>query len=212
MSSTNWISAEAGRDSEPNFIPQPPTADGNSVDRRSLHQSLDNRSLDKFSSHRDPWNDLPAHNFPAGARESAKAEPQGSALDRNPDLWLYRDRTKTLLRRYLRYSLETGRLPSLMRLEAFRAVVTAYGATTFEDRVIFVRDVDKCLSRLGKFEQEVILRIVLQEHTHDQAAKLLHCNRKAIERGLMEALDLLSEDFLRVGLLVPLPSREENER
>jgi hypothetical protein len=33
---------------------------------------------------------------------------------RDPDLWLYRKRTVALLKRYLRISIEVGRLPSLL--------------------------------------------------------------------------------------------------
>jgi len=38
-----------------------------------------------------------------------------------PDLWLYRDRTSALLRRYLRLAVEVGRLPTLLGREFFRA-------------------------------------------------------------------------------------------
>ena len=44
----------------------------------------------------------------------------------NPDLWLYRDRTVALLRRYSRLSIEAGRLPSLLGREFFRTHVTSY--------------------------------------------------------------------------------------
>jgi hypothetical protein len=37
---------------------------------------------------------------------------------------------------HMRYSIETGRLPSLLGREFFRAKVTAYIVVTFEDRVI----------------------------------------------------------------------------
>jgi|SRR5271169_6008166 len=44
------------------------------------------------------------------------------------------------------YSIETGRLPSLLGRAFFRAKVTSYTMVTFEDRVIFVHDIEKCLS------------------------------------------------------------------
>jgi hypothetical protein len=37
----------------------------------------------------------------------------------------------------------------------------------------------------------------------------MHCCRKTVQRRLPLVLDLLSEDFLRVGLLAGLPSRRE---
>jgi hypothetical protein len=152
------------------------------------------------------WESLPSHNFPtSGALEDRSDDAQ----EGNPDLWLYRRRSVGILRRYLRFSVETGRLPSLLGREFFRAKVTSYKATTFEDRVIFVRDVEKSMGRLAEFDRQLLGRIFLQEHSHDQAACLLHCSRSTLERRLPEALDLLSEDFLRVGLLTGAPSRRE---
>ena len=153
------------------------------------------------------WQDLPVHNFPSRPPAPEEGGWQDDPLDRNPDLWLYRSRTVALLRRYLRFSLETGRLPSMVGREFFRAKVTCYTATTFEDRVIFVRDVEKSLDRLADWDQQLIARVILQEHNHGEAAHILHCCRKTVERRLPEVLDLLSEDFLRVGLLVGLPSQ-----
>jgi len=153
------------------------------------------------------WEQLPAHNFPAGLNIPSQAQLEDDPLDRNPDLWMYRSRTVALLRRYLRFSLETGRLPSLVGREFFRAKVTSYTATTFEDRVIFVRDVEKSLERLEYWDQQLIARVILQEHSRGQTAYILHCNRKTVQRRLPLALDLLSEEFLRVGLLVALPSK-----
>src|SRR5690349_8784709 len=69
----------------------------------------------------------------------------------DPDLWLYRERTVALLRRYLRISLEVGRLPSLLGRELFRSKVTSYRMSSFEDGVIFVHDVEHVLDQLNDF-------------------------------------------------------------
>src|SRR5271170_3067120 len=124
-----------------------------------------------------------------------ESQLEDDPLDRNPDLWQYRGRTVGLLRRYLRFSLESGRLPSIMGREFFRAKVTSYTASTFEDRVIFVRDVEKCLDRLAYWDQQLVARVILQEHNRDQAARILHCCRKTVQRRMPQVLDLLSEDF-----------------
>ncbi len=150
---------------------------------------------------------LPQHNFPSVAGRGA-GQPREPALDRNPDLWLYRNRTAALLRRYLRVSLETGRLPSLLGRDFFRAKVTSYRASTFEDRVIFVRDVEMCLHRLPEPDQELVACVILQEHDQWEAARILNCGRATVQRRLYDVLDLLSEDFLRVGLLVAIPDND----
>lgn len=151
--------------------------------------------------------ELPPYRFTAGA-DCDEGWPEGDASDRNPDVWMYRNRTVGLLRRYMRFSLETGRLPSIMGREFFRAKVTAYRPVTFEDRVILVRDVEMCLGRLRKWDQELIARVILQEHDQWEAARLLNCGRATVQRRLYEVLDLLSEEFLRVGLLTEAEKTE----
>jgi hypothetical protein len=192
----DWIGAQAD-----DFDPVPGAPD--------IAHNLTPQTNEQPSNQRNPEIDLlqtlPAHNLPATLPTAAAAEQLESALDRNPDLWLYRDRTVALLRRYVRLALETGRLPSLIGRELFRARVTSYTATSFEDRVIFVHDVEACLLRLDPFDQGIIARLILQEHDHDQAARVLHCARKTLERRLPELLDELTEQFLELGLLDPLP-------
>ena len=145
---------------------------------------------------------------PAGPLPLRKDFDVEEAIDRNPDIWFYRDRTIALLRRYLRFSLETGRLPSLLGREFFRTTVTSYKATTFEDRVLFAHDVENCLQRLDDFAQRVLARVVLQEHGHEEAARLLHCSRSTLERELTAAIDALTEIFLEVEILTPRESPE----
>ena len=137
-------------------------------------------------------------------RQRAKTEEWTGGSD--PDLWLYRERTVGLLKRYVRFSVEVGRLPSLLGREFFRARITPYRVTTFEDTVIFVHDVESSLEKLDEFEKKLIARIVLQEYTHEETAQLLGCWRRTIGRRYPMALDKLSEIFLQGGLLTRLPS------
>lgn len=190
----DWIGAQAD--------------DPDPKDAVNLPQPLvkaDEGSLPESSAADVPWQELAAHNFPAQLNVPSEAQLEEDPLDRNPDLWMYRKRTVALLRRYLRFSLETGRLPSFIGREFFRAKVTCYTATTFEDRVIFVRDVEKSLERLEYWDRQLIARIIFQEHSHEHAAHILHCSRSTVERRFPFVLDLLSEEFLRVGLLAEVP-------
>lgn len=134
---------------------------------------------------------------------SGPAHPQGRewSWGEDPDLWLYRDRTIAMLRRYARLSVEVGRLPSLLGREFFRTHVTSYSVSTFEDAVIFVHDVERSLEKLDPFSQNLIAKIVLQEYTQDEAAKLLHCCRRTVGRRYIESVDYLSHIFLHGGLL-----------
>lgn len=194
-----WIAAQADGDEAAESILQMP-----------IRRERERRRFSVIPAKGAWWQNLSPNNFPAGM-ESTDEGQRESALDRNPDLWLYRKRTTALLRRYMRLSLEAGRLPSVIGREFFRAKITSYTAVTFEDRVIFVHDVENCLERLAPFDQKIIARLVLQEHDHERAAQLLQCTRKTLERRLPELLDEISEEFLRVRLLVPLPKGEHRE-
>src|SRR5690242_17981171 len=124
------------------------------------------------------------------------------------DFWLYRERTVGMLRRYMRLSIEVGRLPSLLGREFFRTRVTSYGSSTFEDSVIFVHDVERSLEKLNDLDKKWIARTVLQEYSQEEAARLIGCVRRHAVRCYAEALDRVTEIFLKRGLLSRLPHTE----
>jgi DNA-directed RNA polymerase specialized sigma24 family protein len=152
----------------------------------------------------------PTHNFPTEMvdeiklRISTEHNRQG-----DPDIWLYRKKTTALLRRYMQWSLEAGRVPSLLGRELFRAKISAFTATTFEAKVIFLHDIEHCLGRLQSFDRQLIARVVLQEYDHEAAARILQCTRKTLERRLPELIDELSETLLKANLLERLPDTTE---
>jgi hypothetical protein len=123
---------------------------------------------------------------------------------------VYRGRTVAMLRRYMRYSIETGRVPSVMGREFFRAKVTKYTVVTFEDRVIFVHDMQTCLDRLDEFLRQVIARHILQEHDQVATGRLLQCTERTVRRLTPLALDQLSEILLEVGLMERIAPSERN--
>jgi hypothetical protein len=117
------------------------------------------------------------------------------------DVWVYRDRTVALLKRYARASVEVGRLPSLLGRECFRSRVTSYSMTSFEDIIIFVHDVEMALRRLDGFHQQLIVMNMLERYSQPEVARLLSCPLRTVEREVPEALDALSRMFLEGGLL-----------
>jgi len=128
------------------------------------------------------------------------------ASDLSSDLWLYRDRTVGMLRRYMRLAIEVGRLPSLLGREFFRTRVTSYHAATFEDAVIFVHDVERSLEVLDEFERKLIAKSVLQEYSQEEAGRLLGCGLRTAARRYAETLDRISEVFLKREILTRLPA------
>jgi Sigma-70, region 4 len=150
-----------------------------------------------------------------GAARDGRNAPQGSEagmshLAARPaqELSAYHDRTIALLRRYFRMSLEIGRMPSILGREVFRARVTSYRVHTFEDAVIFVHDVERCLERLEPFSRQLIARVILQDYSYEEAAALLGCGERSVYRLLPLALNHLSEIFLSARLLSGLRCQE----
>jgi DNA-directed RNA polymerase specialized sigma24 family protein len=146
-----------------------------------------------------------------GARTSMYQEDFPNDTGRNPDLWLYRERTIAMLKRYLRISIEVGRLPSILGRELFRSKVTSYRMSSFEDAVIFVHDVERALDQLDNFGKDLVAVIIFQDYSQDEAAELLHCARRTVCRVFPEAIDKVSDMFLEGGLLNRLPPRRPVE-
>ncbi|HSB75707.1 MAG TPA: sigma factor-like helix-turn-helix DNA-binding protein [Terriglobales bacterium] len=132
------------------------------------------------------------------SRRAAKREP-AEPLD--PGLWIYRQKTAALLQRYLRLSLEVGRLPSILGREFFRSRCNRPRNANFEDAVIFVHDMEHCLEKLDVFSQQVLVWVVLQGFSQEEASRLLGCARRTVSRHLPEALDRLSEILLAQQML-----------
>jgi hypothetical protein len=167
----------------------------------------------------DERQELP-HGPEAGREESAMRPNKalhspgeaGRPIDQafeHPDLWLYRDYVISILKRYFRLAVETGRLPSVLGREYFRTRVTSERGYTFENSVIFVHDVEHCLEELDDFSREVIGWHVLQEFSLKETAHLMGCGQSAAYRGFLEALDRLSEIMLTHQLMTPVEAAED---
>ena len=120
-------------------------------------------------------------------------------------LAFYRKRTEILLRRYIEsVSMDMGRVPSVMGNLKFRGRGSSYRIRNFEDAVIFVIDVERCLKRLDGFYTGTDCA---------DSATGVHAgrNRCADEAGCAdsdsevctEILDRLTSIFLERELLIP---------
>ena len=129
----------------------------------------------------------------------------------NPGIAFYRKYTEGLLRRYVRMSMEVGRVPSLLGQEMFRGKVTNYRVESFEDVVIFVHDIEKCLESLEGPERLLISRMSLQEYTVNETATELGLKPKTVVRRHGQAIDHLTRIFLSLRLLKPEIACQEGE-
>jgi len=130
-----------------------------------------------------------------GSAKTPAAEPVVS-------LGFYRKHTESLLRRYLYASMQVGRAPNILGDPVGRGWCSSRPIRTFEDAVIFVLDVERCLNRLGALDRMMLSRIVLQEYTQAEAASMLGMAARTISYKFPLALDRLTEKLLESGLLV----------
>ncbi len=152
---------------------------------------------------------LPGDGAPGTAtRERARTARLAVAPASRPrvEVAFYRKYTEAMLRRYLRLSMEAGRVPSLLGREMFRGNVTSYRVSSFEDVVAFCIDVERCLARLNAAEQDLIRRVALQEYTQGEAASLLGMSLRSVVSGYAGAVDRLTGLLIEKRMLEPLKS------
>jgi len=121
-----------------------------------------------------------------------------------PQMAFYRKYTEAMLQRFVRMSMEAGKVPSLLGQEMFRGKVTNYKVDSFEDVVIYIHDVGKCLEKLDKEQQDLISRISLQQYTLSETAAMLGLKPRTVIRRYGQAVDTLTRIFLDVKMLEPL--------
>lgn len=117
-------------------------------------------------------------------------------------LAFYRKHTESPLRRYLYASMQVGRAPSILSDPVSRGWASSRRVRTFEDAVIFVLDVERCLERLSSLDKQMLSRVVLQEYTQAEAASMRGMSPRAMSYKFPQAIDRLTEKLLGAGLLV----------
>jgi hypothetical protein len=101
-----------------------------------------------------------------------------------------------VLHRYLQTSMQVGRAPCFLGNAVFRGRVSSHRIPSFEDAVIFLFDVEKCLKQLDSFSQVVVARIALEDYTPPETAHLTGESERNIHRIYGAALERLADLFL----------------
>jgi DNA-directed RNA polymerase specialized sigma24 family protein len=131
-----------------------------------------------------------------------QAEPAAAQAKPPANLAFYRRHTQSLLRRYLYASMQVGRAPSLLGDPVSRGWASSRPVRTFEDAVIFVLDIEKCIAQLSSLDREILSRVVLQEYTQAETAVLLGMAVRTISYKYPLAVDRLTEKLLAASLLI----------
>ncbi len=143
------------------------------------------------------------------ALETAESTPEmvESALEEAEpippiNLAFYRKHTESLLRRYLYASMQVGRAPSILGDPVGRGWASSRPVRTFEDAVIFVLDIEKCIGKLSVLDRQILSRVVLQEYTQAETAVMIGMSVRAMAYKYPLAVDRLTEKLLAASLLV----------
>ena len=140
-------------------------------------------------------------------KQLPKPEPPGEVSTSSPaeavvSYAFYRKHTENMLRRYLYASLQVGRTPNLLGESVGRGWASSRPVRTFEDALIFVLDVERCLDRLPLVDRQLISRIILQEYTQAETAALLRISVRTVCAKLPLAIYRLTERLVEADLLI----------
>jgi hypothetical protein len=124
-----------------------------------------------------------------------------SEIDPRPEMVCFRGQTLALVRHFFELSSQVGRVSSLLGREFFRSRVSHHAIPSFEEQAVFARDVELCLEKLGGDHREVLTLLGLYDYYYDEVSQMMHCSRTLVRQWFNEALDRLSEIFLKAGLL-----------
>lgn len=147
-------------------------------------------------------------------REDKSPTPVAEAdeIDPRPEMLCFRSQTLAMVRHFFELSCQVGRLPSLLGREFFRARVSHHSIPSFEEQIVFARDVELCLNRLSDDHAEIITLVGLYDFSLDEVGEMLLYSKTAVYKWFSEALDYLSEIFLRAGLLLEQrPDRRQRQ-
>jgi predicted DNA-binding protein (UPF0251 family) len=139
----------------------------------------------------------------AASAQPQPLQPQPAPSLPQPEVAFYRKYTEAMLQRYLKLSLEAGRVPSLMGRELFRGDVTHCAVHGFDDVVIFVHDVGKCLGRLSPGQRYLVRRIALQGYNQSETAAMIGVSLRTVHSRYVEAIDQLTTMLIEGKLLQP---------
>lgn len=139
---------------------------------------------------------------PASVAAMAESSEQAGGEATAASVAFYRKYTENTLRRYLYASMQVGRTPSILGNPVGRGWVSSRPVRSFEDALIFVLDVERCLEQLDPLQRLILSRIVLQDYTQAEAAGMLGMAPRTAGYKLGQALDCLTEKLLASDLLL----------
>jgi hypothetical protein len=118
------------------------------------------------------------------------------------DVFYLRAHTHGMLRRYLYASMQPCRIACTLNSPIGRGWVSSRPIRTFEDTIIFIFDMEKCIKSLPSLDRDLLDKIVIQEYTQSEAAQLLGMGTRTISYKFTAALDRLTAKLIEAEILI----------
>ena len=118
------------------------------------------------------------------------------------DVFCLRAHTHGMLRRYLYASMQPCRIACTLSSPIGRGWVLSRPIRTFEDAILFVFDMEKCIKALPSLDRDILNRVVIQEYTQSEAAQLLGMGSRTLSYKFPAALDRLTAKLIEAEILI----------
>ena len=90
-----------------------------------------------------------------------------------------------------------------MGRELFRGNLMSHQLTGFDDAVIFVHDVGRCLEQLEPGRRHLVRRIAIEGYTQQETSAMLGIALRTVERRYAQAMDTLTKLLIERKMLTP---------
>jgi DNA-directed RNA polymerase specialized sigma24 family protein len=130
--------------------------------------------------------------------------PEVAEDDLNLALIGMRSYTRTMIRRYVLARYQAARIFSCLDASKFSGSgrASARPIRTFEDALVFVIDMDRCMESLSPTDLELLKRTHIQEFTEAETACLMGMSTRTVSTKAKVALDRLTQRLIDSGLLI----------
>jgi len=127
------------------------------------------------------------------------------------EAYFLRPVTHALLRRYLYASMQPCRIASTLDIPIGRGWASSRPVRSFEDALIFIHDMERCINSLNSLDRAMLTGIVIQEWTQVETAGMLGMSVRALSYKFPAALDRLTQKLIAAELIVLPEENEEND-
>lgn len=112
-----------------------------------------------------------------------------------------RSHTRSLMRRYVYARYQAARIYSCLD-RRMGGRVSCRPIRSFEDALVFVIDMDRCIEGLNSLDRDLLKRLLIQDYTESETAPLVGMSARSVANKFPLAIDRLTQRLIDRGLLI----------